>query len=63
MYVEVEGLGFRAWLFGELHSKIFVPDAVIGSFPKQGDPNIESYSPYYGDPQNGTPDFGKPPIM
>ena len=20
------------------------------------------YSPYYGDPQNGTPNFGKPPI-
>ena len=37
-----------------------------GSFPKQGDPNIDPnipiyYSPYYWDPQKGTHNFGKPP--
>ena len=31
------------------------------SFLKQGDPNIDSkyFDPYYGDPQKGTPNFGK----
>ena len=34
-----------------------------GSFPKSGDPNVDpkNYSPYYGDPQKGTHNFGKSP--
>ena len=36
-------------------------EGLYGSFSKYGDPNIDPiyYSPYYWDPQNGTPNFGK----
>ena len=40
--------------------------AELGSFLKEGDPNIDPkiiyYNPYYGDPPKGTPNFGKPSL-
>ena len=41
------------------------PCKTFGNFPKQVNPNIDPiyYSPYYGDPQKGTPHFGKLPFM